>query len=119
MFDPPHETSVAGRPIANLSFAVNYAFGGREVAGYHAVNVAIHLLCALLLFGIVLGTTVAGILVGRRLRHHAETLREPFGVLQAALLGLVALILAFGLPMAVGRYDARRAAVVDTVRSLN
>ena len=39
-------------------------------------------------------------------------------MLQAALLGLVALILAFGLTMAVGRYDARRAAVVDEANAI-
>jgi hypothetical protein len=72
----------------------------------------------LLLFGIVLGTTLLGVAAGRRLRAHAETLREPFGVLQAALLGLVALILAFGLTMAVGRYDARRAAVVQEANAI-
>ncbi len=44
---------MAGRPVANLSFAVNYAFGARDVTGYHVANVAIHLLCALALFGIV------------------------------------------------------------------
>ena len=72
----------------------------------------------LILFGIVLGTTLLGLVAGRRLREHSETLREPFGVLQAALLGLVALILAFGLTMAVGRYDARRAAVVDDANAI-
>jgi hypothetical protein len=72
----------------------------------------------LLIFAIVLGTTILGIVVGHRLRAHAEVLREPFGVLQAALLGLVALILAFGLTLAVGRYDARRAAVVDTANAI-
>jgi hypothetical protein len=72
----------------------------------------------LLLFAIVLGTTLAGVLVGRRLRASSEALREPFGVLQAALLGLVALILAFGLTMAVGRYDSRRAAVVTTANAI-
>ena len=56
----------------------------------------------LLLFAIVLGTTALGIVAGRRLRGSADTLREPVGVVQAALLGLVALILAFGLTMAVG-----------------
>ena len=50
--------------------------------------------------------------------HHAEKLREPLGVLQAALLGLVALILAFGLTMAVGRYDSRRAAVVTEANAI-
>jgi hypothetical protein len=72
----------------------------------------------LLIFGIVLGTTLLGVVAGRRLRAHADALREPFGVLQAALLGLVALILAFGLTLAVGRYDARRAAVVDTANAI-
>ena len=39
-------------------------------------------------------------------------LKEPLGIVQAALVGLVALLLAFGLTMAVGRYQARRDAVV-------
>ena len=73
---------------------------------------------ALLIFGIVLGTTLLGVAAGRRLRAHADALREPVGVLQAALLGLVALILAFGLTLAVGRYDSRRSAVVETANAI-
>jgi hypothetical protein len=73
---------------------------------------------ALLVFGIVIGATLLGWLAGRWLRAHAETLREPFGVIQAALLGLVALLLAFGLTMAVGRYDNRRTAVVDEANAI-
>jgi tetratricopeptide (TPR) repeat protein len=53
----PRETPVAGRPVVNLSFALNYALGEREPAGYHAVNLAIHLACALLVFAIVRRTT--------------------------------------------------------------
>ncbi|HSC28489.1 MAG TPA: glycosyltransferase family 39 protein, partial [Vicinamibacterales bacterium] len=53
VFSAPHETPVAGRPVVNVSFALNYALGGRDVRGYHAGNVAVHLLCALLVFGIV------------------------------------------------------------------
>ena len=68
---------------------------------------------ALVLAGILFGATAIGLLVGRYLRRHSETLREPFGVVQAALLTLVALLLAFTLAMAVTRYEARRAAVVD------
>jgi protein O-mannosyl-transferase len=51
-------TSVAGRPLVNLSFAVNYAFGGLDVVGYHALNIVIHLLAGLTLFGIVRRTLV-------------------------------------------------------------
>ena len=72
----------------------------------------------LLLFGVVLGMTLLGVVAGHRLRGSADTLREPVGVVQAALLGLVALILAFGLSMAVGRYDARRAAVVADANTI-
>ena len=72
----------------------------------------------LAVFTIVLGATIVGAVVGRRLRHHVDTLREPFGAVQAALLGLVALVLAFGLTMAVGRYDLRRAAVVDDANAI-
>jgi len=45
--------SVEGRPILNLTLALNYAFSGTAVRGYHAVNLAIHVLAALALFGVV------------------------------------------------------------------
>ena len=35
---------------------------------------------ALLIFGVVLGTTLLGVAAGRRLRAHADALREPVGV---------------------------------------
>ena len=50
---PERELPVAGRPLVNLSFALNYAVDGLEVFGYHLVNVALHLSCALLVFGLV------------------------------------------------------------------
>lgn len=71
----PRNITVSGRPIASLSFALNYALAPmdarntfdppspgsltspirfeRNAWGYHATNLAIHLLAALLLFGIV------------------------------------------------------------------
>ena len=42
----PH-SSLDGRPLVRLTLALNYAFGGLEVGGYHAVNIAIHLCCGL------------------------------------------------------------------------
>jgi len=51
---PPTDGSpVSGRPLTNLSFALNYAAGGLHVFGYHAVNLTLHLGAALLLFGIL------------------------------------------------------------------
>jgi hypothetical protein len=72
----------------------------------------------LILFAVVFGMTALGIVLGRLARNRSEHLREPFAVLQAALLGLVALVLAFGLSLAVGRYEARRAAVVDDANAI-
>jgi len=72
----------------------------------------------LVIFAVIFGVTALGLVTGRYLRKHSETLREPFGVLQGALLGLVGLILAFGLSLAVGRYEARRAAVVDDANAI-
>ena len=53
------------------------------------------------------------------MRHLSETLTEPFGVLQAAMLGVVGLILAFGLSLALSRYEDRRATVVDEANAID
>jgi len=44
---------VAGRPIVRLSFALNYAWGGSDVTGYHVFNIAVHIVCTLLFFFLV------------------------------------------------------------------
>jgi hypothetical protein len=72
----------------------------------------------LLLFAALLGATGAGALLGRRARDSSEALKEPFGVLQAALLGVVGLLLAFGLSLAVSRYEDRRANVVTAANAI-
>ena len=38
------------RPVAMVSFALNYYFGGLSVTGFHAVNILIHLTAALFLY---------------------------------------------------------------------
>jgi len=63
---PPHGGfTVDGRPILNLSFALNYAWGGPAVRGYHAVNLLIHLLAGLALFGLVRRTLLLPRLAAR------------------------------------------------------
>jgi len=37
------------RPVANLSFAFNYYFHGYDVRGFHVINLAVHVLTAVLL----------------------------------------------------------------------
>jgi tetratricopeptide (TPR) repeat protein len=50
---PPANATVGGRPVLNLSLALNYAVSGTSVWSYHAANLAIHMLAALTLLGIV------------------------------------------------------------------
>ncbi len=57
---PPSETGVSSRPIVNLSLAVNYALGGTDVWGYHVFNVAVHILAALALMGLVRRSLASG-----------------------------------------------------------
>jgi len=54
VLQPPADGSTTtGRPLVNLTFALNYALSGEAVWSYHATNLAIHSLTALLLFGLV------------------------------------------------------------------
>src|ERR1019366_9103238 len=53
VLEPPFGTTVSGRPVLNASFALNYALSGSAVWSYHVLNIAIHAVAALLLFGII------------------------------------------------------------------
>jgi hypothetical protein len=74
---------------------------------------------ALIVFTIIGAAAAAGYLSGRYLREHEAKLREPYGVLQGALLGVVGLLLAFGLSLALGRYEDRRAATVTEANAID
>ncbi len=45
--------TVGGRPVLNLSLALNYAVSGTGVWSYHVLNVLVHIAAGLVLFGIV------------------------------------------------------------------
>ena len=82
VLSPPRENgqTVGGRPVVNLSLAVNRALGGEDVRGYHVFNLVVHALAALVLFGI-----------GRRtLRQPA--LRDRFGSAATSLALTIALL---------------------------
>src|SRR5205809_4765777 len=65
-----------------------------------------------------MGSALGGLWLGRSRQEHHHGLKESSGVLQGALLGFMGLILAFGLTLAIGRYDTRRAAVVDDANTI-
>src|SRR6266403_1569474 len=68
----PH-TTAEGRPLVCLTLALNYALGGLEVWGYHAVNLATHVFAAIVLFGIV-RRTLDGPRLGGRFGPYASGL---------------------------------------------
>lgn len=49
----PTSVFCRGRPLLNLSFALNFAAGGTAVTGYHVTNLAIHVLNAWVLWALV------------------------------------------------------------------
>ena len=51
--NPPEGIPTSGRPLLNLSLAINYYFGGLDPFGYHVVNIVMHLLSTLLLWAIL------------------------------------------------------------------
>jgi tetratricopeptide (TPR) repeat protein len=60
VLSPPNGgETVSGRPVLNLSFAINYAVGRLNPRTYHIGNELIHLAAALTLFGIVRRTVRA------------------------------------------------------------
>jgi protein O-mannosyl-transferase len=82
VLSPPREggQTVGGRPVVNLSLAVNYAFGGVSVRGYHVFNLIVHLLGALVLFAIARRTLLQ------------PALRERYGSAATPLALAVALL---------------------------
>ncbi len=63
----PLATTVSGRPVVCLTLALNYALGGLNVWGYHVFNLTVHVLSALVLFGLL------------RRTFEGATLRDRFG----------------------------------------
>jgi len=76
MFSPNQVT----RPLVGLSLAINYAMSGPDLWSYHLFNLAIHILAALTLFGVVRRTLLT------------EKLKDRFGKASTALALAVALI---------------------------
>jgi Flp pilus assembly protein TadD len=68
------------RPAVEASFALNRAWFGPAVAGYHLVNLLIHIAAALTLFGIVRRT-----LLTERLRPRFERAAAPLALVVAVV----------------------------------
>ena len=79
VLSPPADTGVGGRPILNLSYALNHAFTGPSVTGFHVTNLLIHTLAALSLFAL--------------LRYTLRSLKFPISPLPCDLLAFFVALL--------------------------
>ena len=77
---PQSARDVGGRPVVSLTLAVNYALGGTDVWGYHAVNLAIHILAAWTLLGVTRRT-----LLSPRLQERFGSAATPLALMVAIL----------------------------------
>ncbi|HEX7938043.1 MAG TPA: hypothetical protein VF483_03565, partial [Gemmatimonadaceae bacterium] len=106
--NPPRNTAVGGRPVVNLTFAINQAVnsalgvepaGDNATLGFHLGNVLIHLACGLLLFGVIRRTmphvpgagelnaeTIAGFTALLWLLHPIQTEAVDYAVQRTELL---------------------------------
>ena len=74
---------------------------------------------ALVIFAVVLLACILGAVLAQIHLGRSDRLREPLGIVQGAILGVVGLILAFGMTLAIDRYENRRAAVVDDANTIS
>lgn len=78
-------------------------------------------LIAAVLFASILLAVEAGYRIGRRIRATADStdaIRPQIGAIQAAVLGLLALLLGFTFSLALQRHDGRSVAVVDEANAI-
>ncbi|WP_438481407.1 tetratricopeptide repeat protein [Oleiharenicola lentus] len=75
--------TTSGRPLLNVSFAINYAIHGETVFGYHVANLLIHTLAALVLWGVIRRTLLQPVFAGR-----FTSLASPLAWCAAALWAL-------------------------------
>jgi tetratricopeptide (TPR) repeat protein len=61
----PLNSGVAGRPVAQLSFALNYAAHQLDVVGYHVANLALHIATAIALYAVLRRTLMSRALSAR------------------------------------------------------
>lgn len=53
LWPPTTGSGVSGRPLVNLSLALNYAVGGLDPRGYHLFNIVLHALVGGLMFAVL------------------------------------------------------------------
>jgi tetratricopeptide (TPR) repeat protein len=74
--NPPKEMPTSGRPLVNLTLAINYQIGGLDPFGYHVFNLIVHVLTATLLM-----LTIARILRLEFFQHRFDAAVFPLSLI--------------------------------------
>ncbi len=107
--EPGQRPGSVYRPLLTSSFALNYALGGLNPVGYHAVNLLLHAAVSLAVYGLGrrLGLTPGGACVAGALFAvhplHTEAV--------ASVVGRAELLMALGVLLALAGYGAARRGV--------
>ncbi|HUR56102.1 MAG TPA: tetratricopeptide repeat protein [Opitutaceae bacterium] len=104
---PSTNVTAQGRPILNLSLAINHAIHGTKVEGYHVGNFLIHALAGLALFGLVRRTcdsTLALVVAVLWTVHPLQTESVTYVIQRAeSLVGLFYLLTLYCFARGVGQ----------------
>ena len=79
----PSQRCISGRPLVNITLALNYRMGGLDPMGYHLVNVLLHAGSAMLLFALVRRSLRLAYFAGR-----FEKAADPLALAVALLFAL-------------------------------
>ena len=102
------ESHAVRRPVANISFALNYFAGGYDVKGYHLVNILIHVANGVLVYFLTL------IVLGRS-RTLAQKSSIPDQRLRLAALAAAAIFIAHPLQVQAVTYIVQRMTSMATM----
>ncbi len=72
MKDTEYRTALRNRYVGYLTFALNYKLHGLDVTGYHIVNIAIHILNALLIYLLIILTFKTPFLAMSKLKEQSK-----------------------------------------------
>jgi tetratricopeptide (TPR) repeat protein len=81
--NPPKQLPISGRPLINLSLAINYHYGQFDPYGYHLFNLIVHMLTALLLWRVA-----TNLLRLKYFHGEFDQTAEALGYIAALLWGL-------------------------------
>ncbi len=118
----PSPLAMYPSPLAMYPSPLRASLGGNDLSSY-VMNEILYTQSSILIIGILFTSSVLAIEAGYRFGRRAHATANPatsahVAAIQAALLGVLALLLGFTFSLALQRYDSRSEAVVDEANAI-